>query len=422
MKKMNFIKPLSLCLLGLGVVFVSCKREGCTDPVATNYEKKANQDDGTCIYGPIVDTTVTSFVLDYNIDVATVLPKGIYSVPQTIDVNAALTLTAGSVFIFEATHGLHVRSGGSVSAIGTAAEPIVFRGEAENSHGYWAGINIASNNPNNYLEYVTIQDGGSYWAWEYAGLYVADGARLTLKNSTVSRSKENGLFAEDNSTLSNFSNNSFSNNLRAGVSVGTVQVGSLDIASSYNLSNGEAYIEAREGTINSPQTWLALGSPILLLNTMDVNAALTINPGVKIMQAAGEGINVRESGSLTAIGTASQPIVIEGQFASPGYAAGIQINSNNPANKFAYVNMSHLGSYWAWEYSAINVHGRLEIDNCSITNSNSWAIYAEGSSTIVTNGTTQTTAAGVTSNNTLAGNGAGADADCVGGGCTIYFE
>ena len=62
------------------------------------------------------------------------------------------------------------------------------------------------------------------------------------------------------------------------------------------------------------------------------------------------------------------------------------------------------------------------MNNTTITNSNSWAVYMRGSSSIYCSGAAQTDPAGVTAVNTLSGNGAGADADCIDGGCTIYFE
>lgn len=33
-----------------GTVLISCKKEGCTDAAATNYNEKAKKDDGTCVY------------------------------------------------------------------------------------------------------------------------------------------------------------------------------------------------------------------------------------------------------------------------------------------------------------------------------------------------------------------------------------
>lgn len=48
----------------IGTLFVSCKKKGCTDEIATNYNEKAKKDDGTCLYTPFItvigasDTTI----------------------------------------------------------------------------------------------------------------------------------------------------------------------------------------------------------------------------------------------------------------------------------------------------------------------------------------------------------------------------
>ena len=39
-----------LVLLVCSICLLSCTREGCTDPAATNYVENANTDDGTCEY------------------------------------------------------------------------------------------------------------------------------------------------------------------------------------------------------------------------------------------------------------------------------------------------------------------------------------------------------------------------------------
>ena len=44
MKKVIF---LPLCLI---LVFSSCKKQGCTDPNANNYNSSANEDNGNCAY------------------------------------------------------------------------------------------------------------------------------------------------------------------------------------------------------------------------------------------------------------------------------------------------------------------------------------------------------------------------------------
>ena len=40
----------------LAVGFASCKKEGCTDPLATNFDSDAKDNDGSCVYAPIADT------------------------------------------------------------------------------------------------------------------------------------------------------------------------------------------------------------------------------------------------------------------------------------------------------------------------------------------------------------------------------
>lgn len=56
---------LFILVIGLGAGFSSCKKKGCTDATATNFNSKAKKDDGSCLYIPMItiigaaDTTVS---------------------------------------------------------------------------------------------------------------------------------------------------------------------------------------------------------------------------------------------------------------------------------------------------------------------------------------------------------------------------
>ena len=53
MKKLFQLLSL-FSVIELAINFSSCKKEGCTDTAATNFESAAKKDDGTCRYDPAV--------------------------------------------------------------------------------------------------------------------------------------------------------------------------------------------------------------------------------------------------------------------------------------------------------------------------------------------------------------------------------
>ena len=63
----------------ISLIFVSCtKEEGCTDPVAANYNSDAENDDGSCVFDLVGVWSPES--VDYNISVAATLAgQTIYS-------------------------------------------------------------------------------------------------------------------------------------------------------------------------------------------------------------------------------------------------------------------------------------------------------------------------------------------------------
>ena len=93
-------------------------------------------------------------------------------------------------------------------------------------------------------------------------------------------------------------------------------------------------------------TWAATPAAcdVVVTKVITVSAPLTIEPGAQVCFQPDTGMVVTETGSLTAEGTAAAPIVMAGTVATAGSWKGINVISNNPANRFTHVTFQHAGA------------------------------------------------------------------------------
>ena len=159
MKKLLLFPSMMLMLM---VSFNACKREGCTDPKALNYDEKARNDNGTCIYEEppkedsvlvIKDTGSGTGTTKWTSDKTYILDGLVFvNSGQTLTIEAG-TVIKGKSGTGENASALIVAKGGKIMADGTAAKPIIFTFENDpldgsipvTTRGQWGGVIILGN-------------------------------------------------------------------------------------------------------------------------------------------------------------------------------------------------------------------------------------------------------------------------------------
>lgn len=168
MKTTKMKLGLMLLTASLALTTVSCKKEGCTDETALNYNDKAKKDDGSCTYEeePVDENTV---MVASNITSNTTWTTGkTYVLTSRIAVTngATLTIQPGVVVKGEVGTGsnataLIIARGAKLMAEGTSTSPIIFTTVADEiqpgqiaspnldptMNGLWGGVIILGNAP-----------------------------------------------------------------------------------------------------------------------------------------------------------------------------------------------------------------------------------------------------------------------------------
>ncbi len=323
-------------------------------------------------HGSEVKHLINSTLTGNDVDVVVVNPNGIvdddaswpnavYHIlratsPESFNVlRGSLTLSPGTELRFEADQSLLFTAGSGLSAVGTAAAPIVFTG-TQAVPGHWGGLGfVDTDNAMNRLDHVVIEYGGGRHIGgghtEPANLVVTHGttveSRVTVSNTTLRGSATYGLYARFGSKLEGFENNSLTANDVGPAYVDASVVGHLLSSNSY-VGNGTDEVTVRNGNIIEPATWLDLGVPYFLTTEFGavtpVNAPLTIAPGVEILADAGAGLSMVDGGSLTAEGTQMNRITMRGK---QGVSwRGLQFAGAN--GSFDYIDIMDGGSHqWA---------------------------------------------------------------------------
>lgn len=286
---------------------------------------------------------------------------------QNFNVQAALELGPGVRIAFEGEgEELRVRDG-SLSAIGTAAEPVVLTG-TQQTPGHWAGVRfLGSASPDNRLEHVIV---------EYAGGLDPDpnranlmiefdggiGSNVEVVNSTFRHGETYGVYVELGSNLADFSANTLTQNALGPLSIDAPLV--RDIAGNNQMTgNAIDEITVHAGTsraIDEATTFLDFGLPYYIKRANSVQwtitAGLTISPGVVLQMDPDMFLYVFDGGSLSATGTPNNEIVFEKHGTDPW--AGISFYDGS--GELDYISITDAG---AAANEAVLTLETIDVDN-----------------------------------------------------------
>jgi len=316
------------------------------------------------------------------------------NVPYLVDgltANVDLKLSPGSELVFTDNSELRINSNGSLNAAGTENLPILFTSISQ-TPGAWKGIRFVRSNDNkNVLAYVTVEYGGDSSSLGTGNVILygdsASAQRLKMTNSTLRYSSNNGFDFKVNSNISGFANNTITDNNGQTGQISIATVSDLDAESSYS-GNGVDYIEIVDSNLNSDHTWKKLDADYLS-NGISLSENLTLEAGIILHFEQGEELRINTTGSLTAIGTAAEPIIFTSDNNSAGDWYGIRfIRSNSSNNKIINAEVHYAGRSSTLGDGAISLYGDssthslAEVRNTLVTNSANYPIWLHATAVI----------------------------------------
>lgn len=283
------------------------------------------------------------------------------------DADSVVTIEPGAQLSFEEEAGIDVAAG-ALSAVGTEALPIVFRG-VDASKGYWGGIAFRSNSSKNELSFARVEDGGaSGHHFRYYALLVQ--GRVKITNTIVGNVKGDALVVDKGANLEGYANNQFVGITGFPVDLYANGVGQLDGESDYaSATNDKPWVKVGAETVTRTQTWLKQSVPYRFSGTTSINdasAQVTVEPGARLEFEEESGLNV-DAGALFAEGTEGARIVFTGVDKTKGFWSGLAILSNASKNVLDYAEVSYGGaSGYHFTYQGIRVIGSLTLKNSII--------------------------------------------------------
>lgn len=319
-----------------------------------------------------------------------------YYVSGDLDITSLLNVDEGAKFEMAEDVNVKISDGGVLSAIGTANNKIEFTTANLNAGLLWKGFEFISGDSRNELTHCIISYAGNsiYGSFSNfvdveAAIAMHSDAKLSLTNTEVSNSGGYGLYSRYGEFV-DFSSNSFVDNSYDHLGLPANQVQNVDEATTF-LGGDEYAVEIYNGGgLTQESTWVNLNGSARynVVGEITVQAGLTINPGAEIDLNEDVDIDVRDGGYLIANGTADNIILFTSSNEAGQIAwGGINIYTNDARNSLDFVTINLAGGQettdldnFVDEKTAVagDNNARLSLTNSTISNSEGYGVYFQG--------------------------------------------
>ena len=285
-------------------------------------------------------------------------------VENGFDVNARLVIEPCARIEMGSGVLVHVRDGGSIVAQGTEDCPIVFTSAlGAPAAGDWQRFDLWSTSSNdNVFEHVAFE-----WAGPdlYGAVWVESGATVAFRDVSVIGTTDDGLHFEPDARIEDFTRVDFDEIGGHPVHLGMRAAGAVaDVAVTGSVADPRILVVP--STLTQDVTFSALAVPYEV-DSQEINAGWTLDPGATVQLAPGALVHVREGGALRAVGTADAPVIIESAKDAPAAGDWARFDlwdSSSNANVLEHAVVRHGGSDPT--YGAIWLEGGASVDLTSV--------------------------------------------------------
>ncbi|WP_133122076.1 hypothetical protein [Brumimicrobium salinarum] len=401
------VSKLMMIVLSV-IVLMACKREGCTDQNADNYDKNAKNDDGSCVYNGVNPndpnnpgggtTGPGGQELPIRLsgkETSNLVIEDISSDPNVVEyyiddnwrIAADVVIEPGVRIEMRQDAYILVESNGSLDATGTPNDKIQILG-GDDVKGHWKYIKYESNETNNKLIHCNIAHGGG--AWNAQGMVTVQGsANLTVQNSSFTMGKEYGLFVSHREgKLPDFKDNYFDAFEKQPISLHTFgQSGTLDNTTTFGSNNDMNDIRVHGDNYSNSVNVPKLNLPYYLANVFEITGGHTsFSPGVTLIMGQDTRIIASDQGSLSLDGTVTDSVRVYGASGIPGYWQSIVLESMKTENEFSYTTFNYGGGAWNNDAMIYIRGGALAMNNCYIKNGSKKALNKDNNGVFNDNG------------------------------------